>query len=118
MEYFNERYGELAASLSSDLEDIKLGRKVDATELATVWTANNDARGYAVIGDPAVRLRVNAGRGRTAPLRESLTLSLTTQTDLVADDTRLDRTLEKLEQQVNALAETIRELRAALKNKP
>jgi hypothetical protein len=56
MEYFNERYAELATMLSSELLGLQLGKRVNELELAGLWVANNDARSYAVLGDPAARL--------------------------------------------------------------
>jgi len=56
MEYFNQRYAELATLLTTALRRDSAGEPVDAREVGRLWTAHNDARGYVVVGDPAVRV--------------------------------------------------------------
>ncbi len=56
LEYFNNRYAELASVLTEDLENARWNTNIDPYELSTKWTEHNDARSYVVIGDPAVRL--------------------------------------------------------------
>jgi hypothetical protein len=57
MDHFDLRYAELASDLATRIEDAtKYDVAVDDHELAQLWIYANDARDYAVIGDPAVRI--------------------------------------------------------------
>lgn len=60
VEYFNDRYAELATGLTEDMENLKYGTPVDEFDLTKRWTEHNDARSYVVLGDPAVRLPLAA----------------------------------------------------------
>jgi hypothetical protein len=54
---FDLRYADTSSELSSIMEELRFGnQKISDFELVQLWTANNDARGYAIIGDPAVRI--------------------------------------------------------------
>lgn len=53
---FNMVQAACAADLTRLLEDIKFSKQVSPFEVTTYWKARNDARNYALIGDPAVRL--------------------------------------------------------------
>lgn len=56
---FNERYAALSTELVRKLEEIGHGNTtISDDELASDWIERNDAEGYIVIGDPAVRMRV------------------------------------------------------------
>jgi hypothetical protein len=56
LEYFNDRYSQLAAMLTTQIEDAKFQKNIDEVEIAGTWTAHNDARSYVIVGDPAIRL--------------------------------------------------------------
>ena len=58
MRDFNERYASLSTGLASMLEEAGYGRPVSSFELASAWIGRNDAEGYVVLGDPAIKLRV------------------------------------------------------------
>lgn len=56
LEFFNNRYAELATGLTEDFENIRFGTPPDDYIFTARWTEHNDARSYVVLGDPAVRL--------------------------------------------------------------
>jgi hypothetical protein len=56
MEPFNNCYAALSTGLSDILGQSRLGRTADDVNLSSIWTANNDARSYVILGDPAARL--------------------------------------------------------------
>ncbi|NCA71669.1 MAG: hypothetical protein EOM91_16625 [Sphingobacteriia bacterium] len=64
IEPLNALHAELSTSLTTLLEQIDRGTvREDPVDLARLWTANNDARGYSIIGDPAVKLPAAAASG-------------------------------------------------------
>jgi len=62
VDFMNGRYAELSTELTEELADEF--KQHDPYELAALWTANNDAKGYVVFGDPAARLRFGGGAAR------------------------------------------------------
>lgn len=56
LEALTSRYADLACRLTDDLEQVKTQGKAADPNMLWWWTAHNDARAYAIIGDPATRL--------------------------------------------------------------
>jgi hypothetical protein len=54
---FNERYAALSTSLGAMLEKKGFGLPISDSDLATTWTARNDAEAYVLFGDPLVSIR-------------------------------------------------------------
>lgn len=73
MESLNTRYGQIAALLSAELDELKHNRNRDAYAISRLWMANNDSRSYAILGDPAARLPL-AARDSEESARPSLTV--------------------------------------------
>lgn len=61
MEFFGQRYAELATDLGAAFWRERCGLDTLGDELARLWTAHHDARNYVLLGDPAVRLAVDGG---------------------------------------------------------
>ena len=60
MKDFNERYAALSTELTDLLESLAWDPTVVSDfVLASKWTERNDAEGYVILGDPAVRMRVD-----------------------------------------------------------
>jgi len=48
----------LSAKLAEAQLDLKFGRDISLKTLGLMWVARDDARNFMILGDPAVRLRV------------------------------------------------------------
>lgn len=54
---FNLKYADMTTTLSEVLQELQYNPGyLGDEELVRLWTANNDTRSYAVLGDPAVRI--------------------------------------------------------------
>ena len=55
---FNMRWATLSAQLAEAQLDLKFGGQTPLDKLGRMWVARDDARNFMILGDPAVRLRV------------------------------------------------------------
>lgn len=79
LEAFDSTYAEKSTALTAYLHEVGNGYRPKSYELGELWTSNNDARGYVLLGDPAVRLSVQSPEESPRP-REVPTLSLSPET--------------------------------------
>ncbi len=56
LDQFDMIRGARSMALAQELEQINFGRRIDPFNLTRLWIARNDARNYALLGDPAARL--------------------------------------------------------------
>ncbi len=79
LEYVGDRYAELATDLKQAIDDAREGWRTDDAMLAGLFAACADARGFVLLGDPAVRLAAVAvpdGRPeQSAPVEVATTSS-------------------------------------------
>lgn len=75
LDWMNLRHASIATMLNNEIQEIKyVPSKYDAYKMISLWISNNDARGYAVLGDPAVCLPV-AQKGQEALKRGTIKLA-------------------------------------------
>ncbi len=72
LEFFNERYAELATGLTANMESLRYHEAVDDAQMSAHWTEHNDARSYVVLGDPAVRLPLPQGVAAPQTVRATI----------------------------------------------
>jgi len=67
---FNLKYADMTTTLTEVLQELQYNQAyLDDKELVRLWTANNDSRSYAVLGDPAARIPfVQKGAARQRPV--------------------------------------------------
>lgn len=72
---FNLRYAGYSSDLSADLEELRWDPTyLTDYELAHRWTANNDARSYIVLGDPAAKIPLEPFTDRAKESSEMVTI--------------------------------------------
>jgi hypothetical protein len=74
-EQLNVRYGELASDLTGKLKWVVNNLGFDEHEVSSLFTAHNDAKNYAILGDPAVRLMVAPEAPQEEIERPAITLT-------------------------------------------
>lgn len=63
LDQFNLRQGVLSSRLADEIFNMQFGKRIKPLDLAPLWIARNDARNYALLGDPAVRLPIEQMEG-------------------------------------------------------
>jgi hypothetical protein len=54
-------YAALATELAGEIQDVFFGKVADHRKITELWTAQQDAANWVLLGDPAVRLPVDEG---------------------------------------------------------